>query len=33
MSEGPCLLGDLLFSVALWVEAEQVSLNDAQKVE
>ena len=32
-SEGPALLGDVLLSVALWVEAEQVSLDDAQKVE
>jgi len=32
-SEGPHPLGDVLLSVALWIEAEQVSLDAAQKVE
>jgi hypothetical protein len=32
-SEGPRLLGDVLLTVALWIEAEQVSLDAAQKVE
>jgi Restriction endonuclease len=30
---GPRALGDVLLSVALWIEAEQVSLDAAQKVE
>lgn len=31
--EGPRVLGDVLLSVALWIEAEQVSLDAAKKVE
>jgi hypothetical protein len=31
--EGPHVLGDVLLTVALWIEAEQVSLDAAQKVE
>jgi hypothetical protein len=31
--DGPRVLGDVLMSVALWIEAEQVSLDAAQKVE
>jgi hypothetical protein len=31
--DGPCLLGDVLLTVALWIEAEQVTLDDARKVE
>jgi hypothetical protein len=31
--EGPRRLGDILLSVAVWIEAEEVSLGDAQKVE
>jgi hypothetical protein len=30
---GPCVLGDVLLTVALWIEAERVSLDAAQKVE
>jgi hypothetical protein len=32
-ANGPCLLGDVLLTVALWIEAEQVMLNVARKVE
>jgi hypothetical protein len=32
-SDGPRVLGDVLLTVALWIEAEQVSLASAQKVE
>lgn len=32
-ADGPCLLGDVLVTVALWIEAEQVTLEDARKVE
>ena len=28
-----CLLGDVLFTVALWIEAERISLDSARKVE
>jgi hypothetical protein len=31
--DGPCLLGDVLLTVALWIEAEQITLDAAQKVE
>jgi hypothetical protein len=31
--DGACLLGDVLLSVALWIEAEQVPLDAATKVE
>ena len=31
--EGHCLLGDVLLTVALWIEAEEVTLDAAQKVE
>ena len=31
--DGPCLLGDVLLTMALWIEAEQVTLDAAQKVE
>jgi len=30
---GPCVLGDVLLTIALWIEAEEVSLDAAQKVE
>ncbi len=32
-ADGPCLLGDVLLTVALWIEAEQVTLDAARKVE
>jgi hypothetical protein len=32
-ADGPCLLGDVIVSVALWIEAEQVLLDAAKKVE
>jgi hypothetical protein len=32
-AEGPCLLGEVLLTVALWIEAEQVTLDAARKVE
>ena len=32
-ADGPCLLGDVLLTVALWIEAEQVTLDAAHKVE
>ena len=31
--EGRCVLGDVLFTVALWIEPEQISLDAANKVE
>ena len=32
-ADGPCLLGDVIVTVALWIEAEQVPLDAAKKVE
>ena len=32
-ADGPCLVGDVLLTVALWIEAEQVTLDAARKVE
>ncbi|RWG14589.1 MAG: hypothetical protein EOQ55_23660 [Mesorhizobium sp.] len=32
-ADGPCLLGDVIVTVALWIEAEQVLLDAARKVE
>jgi hypothetical protein len=32
-ADGPCLLGDVIVTVALWIEAEQVLLDAAKKVE
>jgi hypothetical protein len=32
-AEGPCLLGDVLLTVALWIEAEQITLDGAHKFE
>lgn len=32
-ANGPCLLGDVLLTVALWIEVEQVPLDAADKVE
>lgn len=32
-ADGPCLLGDVLLTVAHWIEAEQVTLDPARKVE
>ena len=32
-ADGPCLLGDVMLSVALWIEAEQITLDGAAKVE
>ena len=31
--DGPCLLGDVILTVTLWIEAEPFSLDDANKVE
>lgn len=32
-ADGPCLLGDVILTMALWIEAEQISLDAADKVE
>ena len=32
-ADGPCLVGDVIVTVALWIEAEQVLLDAAKKVE
>lgn len=32
-ADGPCVLGDVLLTVALWIEAEQITLDAAHKVE
>lgn len=32
-ADGPCVLGDVLLTVALWIEAEQITLDGAHKVE
>jgi hypothetical protein len=32
-TNGPCVLGDVLLTVALWTEAEQITLDAAHKVE
>jgi hypothetical protein len=31
-ADAPCLLGDVMLSVALWIEAEQITLDGAAKV-
>lgn len=32
-ADGPCVLGDVLLTVGLWIEAEQITLDGAHKVE
>lgn len=32
-TDGPCVLGDVLLTVALWIEAEQITLDAAHKIE
>ncbi|MEQ8249543.1 MAG: restriction endonuclease [Alphaproteobacteria bacterium] len=32
-ADGPCLLGDVILTVALWIEAESISLDEASRVE
>lgn len=32
-ADGPCLLGDVIITVALWIEAEPITLDAAHKVE